>query len=127
MSGAESLWLTRQYLSIGVIERSLVGSTLWCTNLLFAPSGRLLSKHRKLQPTAAERVVWSQGEATFPSVVNTPEGPIRTKGDNMPVVQTALGRIGGLICWESKCFAIVSTAEELIGGRLHAAWTIRAV
>ncbi|OCF62338.1 hypothetical protein L486_02006 [Kwoniella mangroviensis CBS 10435] len=88
-------WLSdKPYLSIGVVERSLVGSTLWCTNLLFSPMGILLSKHRKLQPTAAERIVWSQGDATNPAA----DGEVE---DNLPVVQTKIGKIGGLICWEN--------------------------
>jgi nitrilase len=80
-----------EHLSVGVVERSIIGSTLWCTNLLFSPKGGLLSKHRKLQPTAAERIVWSQGEST------NAQG-----GDNLPVAKTSIGKIGGLICWESK-------------------------
>lgn len=100
------------YLSVGVIECSNIGSTLWCTNLLFGPSGMLLSKHRKLQPTGAERIVWSQGEAVNPS--SAPRADKRdaegnAKGaqrveegdDNLPVVQTPVGRIGALICWEN--------------------------
>ncbi|WVQ85300.1 hypothetical protein IAT38_007465 [Cryptococcus sp. DSM 104549] len=79
-------------LSVGIIERSIIGATLWCTNVLFGPDGRLLAKHRKLQPTAAERIIWSQGDA-----VNR-EGP---GTDNLPVVETEIGRIGGLICWEN--------------------------
>jgi nitrilase len=51
----------------------------------------MLSKHRKLQPTAAERIVWSQGEST------NPHG-----GDNLPVAETPIGKMGGLICWESE-------------------------
>ncbi|WVF72183.1 hypothetical protein IAT40_006995 [Kwoniella sp. CBS 6097] len=82
------------HLSVGIIERSLVGATLWCCNLLIGPTGILLSKHRKVQPTAAERVVWSQGEA-----VNRDGQHV---SDNLPVVATSLGRIGGLICWETN-------------------------
>ena len=44
------------FLVIGVIERD--GGTLYCTVLFFDPGGRLLGKHRKLMPTAAERLVW---------------------------------------------------------------------
>jgi nitrilase len=76
---------------VGIVERSLIGSTLWCTNLLFSPEGTLLSRHRKLQPTAAERIVWSQGESI------NPYGE-----DNLQVAKTPIGKIGGLICWESK-------------------------
>lgn len=100
------------YLSVGVIECSNIGSTLWCTNLLFGPSGMLLSKHRKLQPTGAERIVWSQGEAVNPSSApradkRDAEGNTKTAqrieegDDNLPVVQTPVGRIGALICWEN--------------------------
>ncbi len=90
------------YLSVGVVECANVGSTLWCTNLLFGPGGVLLSKHRKIQPTAAERVVWAQGEARNPTgAKRDAEGEIKKGTDNLPVVETAVGRIGALICWES--------------------------
>lgn len=111
------------YLSVGVIECANIGSTLWCTNLLFGPTGVLLAKHRKLQPTGAERIVWSQGEAVNPSqepsaapaakrdAEGTPKPPTHTPGghdatarggdDNLPVVATPVGRIGALICWEN--------------------------
>jgi nitrilase len=74
------------YLAIGVIERDSVSSrgTLYCTLLYFGPDGRLLGKHRKLKPTAAERLIWGEGD-----------------GRTLPVLDTALGRLGGLICWEN--------------------------
>jgi nitrilase len=77
--------LARQHgvhLVIGVIERD--GGTLYCTALFFAPSGACLGKHRKLMPTAAERLVWGQGD-----------------GSTMPVFDTPLGRLGAVICWEN--------------------------
>lgn len=76
----------RVHLAVGVVERSGTGpdGTLYCTLLLFGPEGHLLGKHRKLKPTAAERLVWGEGD-----------------GSTLPVVQTPLGRIGGLICWEN--------------------------
>lgn len=101
------------YVSIGIVERSIVGSTLYCTNLVISPSGILLSKHRKLQPTAAERVVWSQGEARYPVKAREPSSGSgkadsaevaharESAGDNLPVARTEIGRIGGLICWEN--------------------------
>lgn len=45
------------YVSIGVSERDGVTGTLYNTNLVFTPDGRLDAVHRKLKPTGAERVV----------------------------------------------------------------------
>ena len=70
------------YLVIGVVERS--GGTLYCTALFFAPDGSYLGKHRKIMPTASERLVWGFGD-----------------GSTMPVFETALGRLGAVICWEN--------------------------
>jgi len=70
------------HLVIGVIERD--GGTLYCTVLFFAPDGRMLGKHRKLMPTAAERLVWGYGD-----------------GSTLPVFETPLGRLGAVICWEN--------------------------
>ena len=72
------------WLALGVIEREAIGGTLYCTVLYFGPDGALLGKHRKLKPTAAERLVWGEGD-----------------GSTLPVFETAIGRIGGLICWEN--------------------------
>ena len=74
------------YLAIGVIERDSQFSrgTLYCTTLYFGPDGRLLGKHRKLKPTAAERLIWGEGD-----------------GSTLTVLDTELGKIGGLICWEN--------------------------
>jgi nitrilase len=74
------------YLAVGVIERDSYFSrgTLYCTLLYFGPSGRLLGIHRKLKPTAAERLIWGEGD-----------------GSTLTVVETEFGKIGGLICWEN--------------------------
>lgn len=69
-------------LVIGVIERD--GGTLYCTVLFYGPDGKLLGKHRKLMPTASERLVWGFGD-----------------GSTLPVFDTALGRVGAVICWEN--------------------------
>ena len=76
--------LHRVHLVIGVQEREPHGATLYCTVLYFGPDGRLLTKHRKLMPTGSERTVWAQGD-----------------GSTLDVVQTSIGRLGGLICWEN--------------------------
>ena len=70
------------YLAIGVIERE--GGTLYCTLLYLGPDGQVLGKHRKLKPTASERVIWGEGD-----------------GSTLTVLDTPLGRVGGLICWEN--------------------------
>lgn len=70
------------YLVIGVIERDI--GTLYCTVLFFAPDGRLMGKHRKLMPTAMERLIWGFGD-----------------GSTLPVFETPLGKIGSVICWEN--------------------------
>ena len=73
------------FLSIGIIEKdSIGGATLYCASVLIGRDGTLLSSHRKLIPTAAERLVWGRGA-----------------GDGLKVIDTELGRVGGLICWEN--------------------------
>src|SRR4051812_35057858 len=62
------------YLVVGVVERE--GGTLYCTAAIFGPDGALLGKHRKLVPTALERVVWGSGDGSTLSVVATPLGKI---------------------------------------------------
>src|SRR5919202_6911238 len=50
------------YLVMGVIERAV--GTLYCTVLFFGPNGKFLGKHRRLMPTAAERLVWGFGDGS---------------------------------------------------------------
>jgi predicted amidohydrolase len=71
-------------LVIGVNEREEHGGTVYNTILYFDAHGRLLGRHRKLVPTHAERLVWGMGD-----------------GSDLRVHQTAVGRVGGLICWEN--------------------------
>jgi len=70
------------HLVTGIIERDQ--GTLYCTVLFFAPDGALLGKHRKLMPTAAERLVWGFGD-----------------GSTLPAFDTPLGKLGAVICWEN--------------------------
>jgi nitrilase len=91
------------HLVIGVIERG--GGTLYCTALFYAPDGRLLGKHRKLMPTAAERVVWGFGD-----------------GSTMPVIQTEIGRMGAVICWENY-MPLLRTAMYAKGIEIYCAPT----
>ena len=73
---------TGSHLVVGVIERE--GGTLYCTVLFFSPTDGYLGKHRKLMPTAAERLLWGQGD-----------------GSTLPVFETPFGRVGAVICWEN--------------------------
>lgn len=70
----------------GINERDLSqgGGTLYNTALIVGPDGRLLNRHRKLMPTNPERMVHGLGDASGLRVVDTP-----------------VGRIGTLICWEN--------------------------
>ena len=70
------------FLTAGVIERD--GGTLYCTALFFGPDGSLLGKHRKLMPTALERLVWGFGD-----------------GSTLTAVPTPWGAMGAVICWEN--------------------------
>ncbi|MBI5950280.1 MAG: carbon-nitrogen hydrolase family protein [Chloroflexi bacterium] len=72
----------KAYLVVGVIERD--SGTLYCTTLYFNPAGELVGKHRKLKPTAAERLIWGEGD-----------------GSTLTVIDTEFGKVGGLICWEN--------------------------
>ena len=60
------------FLVIGVIERD--AGTLYCSVLYFGPNGDLLGKHRKLMPTALERLCWGFGDGSTMPVVETPWG-----------------------------------------------------
>jgi nitrilase len=94
----------RLQLVTGVIERS--GGTLYCTVLFFGPNGDLLGKHRKLMPTAIERIVWGCGD-----------------GSTLPVLETAIGRIGAVICWENY-MPLLRTAMYSKGIQLYCAPTV---
>ena len=74
----------RVWLVVGAEEREQTGSTIYNTILYFSPDGELVDRHRKLVPTGSERTVWGMGD-----------------GSTLRVVDTPLGRIGGLICWEN--------------------------
>lgn len=92
------------HLVVGVIERD--GGTLYCTALTYGPNGRLLGKHRKLMPTALERLVWGVGD-----------------GSTIGVVDTPLGRIGNVICWENY-MPLLRMAMYAQGVELYCAPTV---
>jgi nitrilase len=92
------------HIVVGAIERA--GGTLYCSALMFGPDGQLLGRHRKLVPTAMERVIWGSGD-----------------GSTLPVVTTKLGRIGSVICWENY-MPLLRMAMYAKGIELYCAITV---
>jgi nitrilase len=74
--------------------------TLYNTLLGYSPAGELALRHRKLVPTNHERLVWGPGD-----------------GGGLRAIETPLGRIGGLICWENYMplarFALYESGVEI--------------
>jgi len=70
------------YISIGVTEKA--GKSLYCTQLFISPLKGLAGIHRKIKPTAAERIIWAEGDASTLTTFRTP-----------------FGIVGTLICWEN--------------------------
>src|SRR4029434_467124 len=84
--------------SIGVNERD--GGTLYNTQLLFDADGMLIQRRRKITPTYHERMVWGQGD-----------------GSGLRAVDSAVGRIGQLACWEHynplARYAMMADGEQI--------------
>jgi nitrilase len=74
--------------------------TIYNALLYHAPDGSLALHHRKLVPTNHERLVWGQGD-----------------GRGLRAIETPLGRLGGLICWENYMplarFALYDSGVEI--------------
>ena len=83
---------------LGVNERD--HGTLYNTQLIFDADGALLLKRRKITPTFHERMIWGQGD-----------------GSGLKVVETAVGRVGALACWEHynplARYALMAQHEEI--------------
>lgn len=93
----------RVWVVLGVNERE--GGTLYNTQAYFDDQGRLVGRHRKLQPTNAERTIWGRGDGRDVFVVDSPHG-----------------RVGGLICFEHS-MDLNRYALTTLGEQIHiAAW-----
>jgi nitrilase len=79
---AEVATETGVHVVIGVIER--LGRTLYCTGVTLVPGKGVAGYHRKLMPTGQERIIWGFGD-----------------GSTIAPVDTPLGSIGTVICWEN--------------------------
>lgn len=71
-------------MGINEINTEASGTTLYNSILYLGSDGRVLGKHRKLVPTAGERLVHAQGD-----------------GSTLDVYDLPIGRLSGLICWEN--------------------------
>lgn len=84
--------------SIGVNERD--GGSLYNAQLLFDSDGSLIQRRRKTTPTYHERMVWGQGD-----------------GSGLRAVDSAIGRIGQLACWEHynplARYALMADGEQI--------------
>ncbi len=88
---------------LGFNERS--GGSVYCSLLYVSDKGEVLGVQRKLMPTQAERVVWGMGD-----------------GSDIQVYDTAVGRVGGLNCFEHQ-MALPRYALCSLGCQVHAsAW-----
>jgi nitrilase len=74
----------RIYVVAGVTERTKTSGSLYCTTVYISPIKGLMGIHRKIKPTAAERIVWAEGD-----------------GSTLSTFQTEIGILGGLTCWEN--------------------------
>lgn len=84
--------------SIGVNERD--GRSIYNTQLLFDADGTLIQRRRKITPTYHERMIWGQGD-----------------GSGLQAVDSAVGRIGQLACWEHYLplarYALIADGEQI--------------
>lgn len=88
-------------LVMGLHERD--GGTLYNAMVYMSSGGEILGVHRKLVPTYTERLVWGRGD-----------------GSTLTVVETPMGRLGGLVCWE-HWMPLARQAMHQKGELVHAA------
>lgn len=73
-------------LVLGINEKVTRGRgnrSLYNSIVTIDADGDIVNHHRKLRPTFTEQLVWAQGD-----------------GAGLSAVDTAVGRVGGLVCWE---------------------------
>lgn len=101
------------FISLCFSEVSQVSKgALWNSQVLIGDDGAILNLHRKLVPTFYEQLVWNRGD-----------------GAGLRVVDTALGRIGGLICGENNNtlarYSLIAQGEEIHCSCYPAVWPFR--
>lgn len=89
------------FVVMGLSEK--IGGSLYIAQWFISPEGKVLARRRKIKPTHVERSVFGEGD-----------------GADVVVLDTPLGKIGGLCCWEhmqplSK-YAMYSFGEQIHAG-----------
>ncbi len=103
------------FLSVGISEKSDYSmGAMWCSQLLYDRTGKLINRHRKLVPTWAEMLSWTPGDAS-----------------DLRPVETELGKIGTLICGENTNtlarFSLLAQGEQVHIACYPPAWPFRRV
>lgn len=101
------------FVSLGFTEGTAASAgCLWNSNLLLGEDGSVLVHHRKLVPTFYEKLTWAGGD-----------------GHGLRVADTAIGRLGALICGENTNplarYALIAQGEELHVASYPPAWPTR--
>jgi nitrilase len=95
---AEAAKEANMVVSLGINERD--GGSIYNTQLLFDADGTLIQRRRKLTPTYNERILWGQGD-----------------GSGLRAIDSAVGRIGQLACWEHNNplarYALIADGEQI--------------
>ena len=85
-------------IAVGVTERD--HDSLYNTQLVFDVDGTMIMKHRKIMPAFHERMIWGMGDGT-----------------SLKVVDSAVGRLGALTCWEHYSplarYALMAQHEQI--------------
>ena len=82
---------------MGMHERNSESSnaSLYNSLLFISDKGEIMGKHRKLIPTGGERLIWAQGD-----------------GSTLKTYDTSVGKLGGLVCWETFMPLVRNTLYE---------------
>ncbi len=72
------------YVIMGATEKDEFHGSLYCSMLYFSPEKGYLGSHKKIKPTGIERLIWAEAS-----------------GESLITVDSKIGKIGGLICWEN--------------------------
>ena len=101
-------WVKKHGLVLGLginerVEKGYGSGSLYNSLLLFDADGKLVNHHRKLVPTYTERLVHAHGDAA-----------------GLQAVDTAVGKVGGLVCWE-HWMPLARHAMHTSGEEIHLA------